>query len=852
MIRVESITINEFRGVRELTLDFGGKNFAVCGPNGTGKSGVVDALEFVLTGDVSRLSGEGRGDISVKLHGPHVDRRNDPAKARVTVKVTIPSLGKTATIERSLVDPKTVIVTPPDPEVLAVIQQIEAHPEVVLSRRELIRYVLAAPGKRAEEVQALLHLDQVEQVRAGLQKIANGCEKQIAPFETIATQAKDSLLKALGIDQLTNEKLLAATNAQRGALGLAVLSELTATTSLKDGMAAQKPGEPQSLIKAQAVADIAAAREALAEIAAEATKQRVAEVTTELQALASDPAVAASVKRESLYQAGVDLIEGESCPLCDNPWAPAKLKEHLQAKIVHLKDISRKRIEAEKKIAPLIASLGKARLTLDALARHAALVKPPVVIKEATAFRGSCATRGTKLLTILPLGETIKTISTLQGIPQAISEEIEQLEKTILLLPDPTKQDGAREWLTVAQERLEVWREAMRKVKSAKAQAQTARQVSNIYAATSDKVLTGIYEDVEKDFVALYAFINRDDEGKFKAKLVPSLGKLGFDVDFYGRGFFPPGAYHSEGHQDGMGICLYLALMRHLQGDGFTFAVLDDVLMSVDAGHRREVCALLKKEFPNTQFVMTTHDPIWLRHMRTEGLITSKNGVQFRSWNIDQGPTRWDARDVWAEIEDYLKADDVRGAASLLRNYLEYESAELCHRLRAPVEFRGDAQYQLGELLPAGVRHLRDLFRRAKRSANSWNKKDVVDEVAAREGSFSKVADGSNAEQWQINTAVHFNSWATLTKEDFAPVVRALRALIEGFACGKPECGSYFRVTPDRETAEFLNCDCGTTNFNLREKAAAKAVAKKAVPDKKKKVIKKLMDGAGEGSVVKV
>ena len=92
MIRVESITIREFRGIRDLTLDFKGNNFAICGPNGTGKSGVVDALEFALTGNVSRLSGEGKGDVSLKQHAPHVDRRNDPDKARVTVQVAIPSL----------------------------------------------------------------------------------------------------------------------------------------------------------------------------------------------------------------------------------------------------------------------------------------------------------------------------------------------------------------------------------------------------------------------------------------------------------------------------------------------------------------------------------------------------------------------------------------------------------------------------------------------------------------------------------------------------------------------------------------------------------------------------------------
>jgi recombinational DNA repair ATPase RecF len=167
-----------------------------------------------------------------------------------------------------------------------------------------------------------------------------------------------------------------------------------------------------------------------------------------------------------------------------------------------------------------------------------------------------------------------------------------------------------RDWLSVAQERLEFWRDATRKNKAATEQAQRARKVSDIYANTSDKVLVGIYAAVEKDFASLYRYVNREDENKFNAQLVPSMGKLGFGVDFYGRGFFPPGAYHSEGHQDSMGLCLYLALMRHLQGTGFTLAVLDDILMSVDAGHRREVCSLLKKEFPNTQFIMTTHDPL--------------------------------------------------------------------------------------------------------------------------------------------------------------------------------------------------------------------------------------------------
>ena len=178
-----------------------------------------------------------------------------------------------------------------------------------------------------------------------------------------------------------------------------------------------------------------------------------------------------------------------------------------------------------------------------------------MAIEAARDYSTNCGTAVERLAALLPLTETITVLPKVPIVPQAVLDAIGELEKAVAALPEPTKQDAAREWLTVAQERLEVWRETMRKQKAAKEQAQRARQVSDIYATTSDKVLAGIYAAVEKDFASLYSFVNRDDEDKFKAHLIPSMGKLGFDVDFYGRGFFPPGAYHSEGHQDSMGLC---------------------------------------------------------------------------------------------------------------------------------------------------------------------------------------------------------------------------------------------------------------------------------------------------------
>lgn len=86
MIQIESVDIRELRGIRTLGISPGRKSFVISGPNGSGKSGVVDAIQFGVTGDISRLSGKGTVGLTVQRHGPHVDRRDDPEAAEVSLK----------------------------------------------------------------------------------------------------------------------------------------------------------------------------------------------------------------------------------------------------------------------------------------------------------------------------------------------------------------------------------------------------------------------------------------------------------------------------------------------------------------------------------------------------------------------------------------------------------------------------------------------------------------------------------------------------------------------------------------------------------------------------------------------
>ena len=172
------------------------------------------------------------------------------------------------------------------------------------------------------------------------------------------------------------------------------------------------------------------------------------------------------------------------------------------------------------------------------------------------------------------------------AVPEEFLKVLAGLIAIVEARPDQTATLDAQTFLSTAQLRLEDHRAALRQRQRAETASAAAKATYDAYCKVMEAELDALYQDVQEDFSTFYRLINEGDEEKFTAKLTPSAGKLDFSVNFYERGLFPPAAFHSEGHQDGMGVCLYLALMKRLFGDAFTLALLDDVVMSVDSGHR--------------------------------------------------------------------------------------------------------------------------------------------------------------------------------------------------------------------------------------------------------------------------
>ena len=818
MIQLEAVHIEEMRGIRSLDLELGRKNFAISGPNGSGKSGVIDAIEFGLTGEIKRLTGSGTKGLSITEHGPHVDKVNFPGASFVELQLYLPALKQSVSIKRSIQYPKKPEIKPHTAEVREILDAVADHPEITLSRRDIIRFILVEPSKRSQEIQTLLKLDELGTTRAALKTTQNRLLGASKSAESLSSTARKALQLHLQVDELKADSILAAVNERRVLLGLEPIEELTAATKLDADC--ETDDSESKFNKASAQKDIAALKTALTGLDALGSPE-VEEILEGISKLESDAGLFLMIQQRSLVEKGIELVDGPACPLCDVPWED---EDHLRA---HLDEKLEKSKEAAK-LTGRLSELGYALAEIiDDLSAKLNLTHSLAIAREIDAKNEAQLLNDWRT----DLQSLKKSIGTLEGligekarfekdwlvVPTELQKTVTNLEKAINAQPDQSATNAARSFLAIAHQRLEDLRRARKAEEQAKQAASAGKLAYDTYCKVMESELNTLYEDVQNDFSLYYRELNEDDEDSFNAKFTPTEGALGLDVNFYERGLFPPAAYHSEGHQDGMGVCLYLALMKRLFGEDFLFALLDDVVMSVDADHRYQFCKLLKAHFPNTQFVLTTHDRVWAEQMKSAGLVTGKSSLAFHSWSVDTGPLVESSQEIWEEIDGALAKGKVEIAAASLRRHLEYFATHQCDQLGAHPQFRADGNYELGDLLPAALSRMKVLLGKAAEAAQSWGNKEEQGKAVALKKAIGEAAQAAQIEQWAVNKSVHYNEWANLGKKDFAPVVGAFTELLSQFHCAS--CDSWLHVSP-KGKPESLRCACGALNFNLNKKAS--------------------------------
>jgi recombinational DNA repair ATPase RecF len=812
---LSNLSIHRFRGIHDISINLAGKNIAIIGANGTGKSSVADAIDFLLTGQLRRLTGEGAGALSLSKHAPHVEAA--PEEAWVEGTFAGEGVKKPVTLRRTVAKPNDLLTDGPIPEdVHRLLHLANVGSHHMLTRREVLRFIFTEPSKRGDQVGSLLQLTRVDNIRKAVQGASKDAANVLRDRTAVRDTRVQSVFRSFQPPASDWSDALGRVNSHRAQLGGDAVLELT-PGSVRVGIATPTIAGADPL-QSQRTRELMQQLQTWLERGTSLVSAKTQEYLEAVELLRQNADALKDLQASDLVRAGLTLATGAECPLCLREWDNTDLR----AVLAHRLDDARETSASLAGLRQQQASLRSTMVAAETVARSLAEVlgaAEPATAKSCSAYALVLKGAVRELLPD-PVADDLAPLVTRRDALSAMRGEEAQnaLAKTTaraLTLPDLVGTQQLWDELTGMGNALREYGSAVRQRAIAERVAKELLAADKAFIVSRDAVLQSTYDAIAGRFSALYALVHKSDESTFQALLTPTKAGLSLDVDVYNHGVHPPCALHSEGHQDSMGLCLFLTLTEYLAKGPMPLVVLDDVLMSVDRGHRRAVAEMLKKEFAGSQLVITTHDRVWWRQLRTLGLVSGSGSIEFNGWSLEDGPILVpDAGTMLADAQRILAEGNVPGAAHALRRAIETYLPDICDALGATVRFRSDGEWQAGDFHRAAIGRYGELLGKARDAAQSWG--DKSEGWGELEASRKSAVSRFNDETWAVNNAIHYNEWADLDPADLQPVVDAYVSLFNLFVCA--ECGSCMRVTEEGPVLAGMRCDCTKTNWNLIKK----------------------------------
>ena len=813
-MKILTLEINNIRGIPNFEHDFQGKNAVILGPNGMGKSSILDAIDFLLTGDIARLKGEGTSGISLKHHGTHVDSVNSVSLGTVKALVQFERHSEPRWISRSIREPEKLTYPDEVKTQMRTVSQLAGQGQHMLTRRQMLQFISVAPQRRADQIAALLNLQKVRETRSNLVSVKNTLERKKDDANSAREASQSDLASVFSLARFDSDTLLNAINENRAVLELEPIEELCSSVvdrGIGHRHSVMEESLSPTLLREQA--------KNVMELTTESSLAPIRNVDLQLrealEQVRSNPELLHALSQQELLQLGLDLIDDNACPLCDKYWEKDDLANHIRWKISTATDAKEllnhiKRLEEELRQSINAVLSGLSHLTstkhlvsrdkIDTLSNWESLL---------TALRNglndSRQTYPAKEWT----SESVAVLFTDVQIRRAladINDRLTEIEKRIGIANEEQK---AFERLTRAKSDLERLDKRERDHTLSKKEFSRSVQVLNKFLLAHDEVLEDLYDDISRKLTCLYRELH-EDETTFAAELRSTDSGTRFNVDFYGRGMFPPNALHSEGHQDSMGLCLFLVLSEKLSGSNLKIMLLDDVVTSIDVGHRKELARLIQDGFNHRQIIVATHDTSWFKQLKALGFASKSNTLQIVNWEVQSGPCFLKYKDEWDKIERDLAEHDVGAASAKLRRWAESFFRNVCQNFQAPVRFRLHGDWTLGDLIDPARKAFTSYLKKAKTLAQTSSHKELFATIQNVDSHRKQVYARLGIEEWAVNAAVHFNEWENLSPDEFKDVVDAFQDFRDLLHCDK--CSRLLHISDDKD---LILCGCGNVLWPL-------------------------------------
>ena len=200
--------------------------------------------------------------------------------------------------------------------------------------------------------------------------------------------------------------------------------------------------------------------------------------------------------------------------------------------------------------------------------------------------------------------------------------------------------------------------------------------------------MNAIYKDIRGSDVVPYIRIELGNEGGIEQR----TAQLFIDMDVH-KGLSPSG-FQSQSQINTLALAFRLAAI-YMFNDA-KIIILDDIVSSYDEDHRSNIATVLDEHFKDFQIILSTHEQTFFDSLRSKA---DKNHWQFKEIQYLEpgyGPMFGDHKTGIEKIKEKHRKNDT--ASNDMRRLLEKRLYEICLDFQAKGPIRGDNRYSMDEL----------------------------------------------------------------------------------------------------------------------------------------------------------
>lgn len=639
------LTLEAFRGANsscELKINSNRDLTILYGENGSGKTTISDALEFLFYGEAGSLtekSLDGKSRLSALVHA-----NRKPADMKVTWEES--NRTRTATLKGA-----TAIHS----------GDISGTKLRTLRRNLITSLIEETPANRFERIRDFVELPSLEREERTLgELISSNKQRQQNQLNAFVRLQED--VQSIYVDVFAN-----APNAPTIEQWITETLENSQET-VEEEIQMLEDLELNLNRFRDDFKNLAAAYESLGEA------EKSFKIENEKLAKVISANVSGMADTIHVLEKTANFLENKTpnaCPVCDTPMDGEDLRHLVTEKLATLKEISAqtkstddsKRIRErctngldahQKNYFGIIQSLiqsHKAAIEQEAWQVPALVSSLAAPTKPEELTKDWFATLRTEAANLRPLSDWLKS-------------KLESLRKTIthratLSRLSKTQKAGQKELKEIDQliKIAEAIREILRSERIRHADA-TLASISGDFA----KIYAKIHPGEKLEQIRLYVHPDRKNSAMLSGIL-------------HGREDVSPVAYLSESHLDTLGLALFLALEKQMDASN-TLLFLDDAIASVDEAHMERLYDAILEEAAHFKHVLITSHYQPLRFKFKWGQLTKQNVdfIELGGWTLESGICFQKGCDSQIELlkRRLAENDDPQGIAAKSGVILEY------------------------------------------------------------------------------------------------------------------------------------------------------------------------------------